>query len=112
MFCGIVAGEIPAKIVARGVHCLAFADLNPQAPLHVQVVPLEHVVDAAAVHSTHGALLAEMLEVAATVATDAGFDPAERGYRLVFNVGPDSMSTVPHLHLHVLAGRAMSWPPG
>jgi len=78
----------------------------------VQVIPIRHIVDAAHLEVSDAAVLVEMTAVAKQVAEDAGLDPATRGYRLVMNVGPDSQSTVPHLHLHVLAGRSMTWPPG
>ena len=112
VFCGIAAGEIPAKVVARTEAVIAFRDINPQAPLHVQVIPVRHIRDAAALEPADAPLLAEMLSVAKDLAEESGYDPETRGYRLVMNVGPDSQSTVPHLHLHVLAGRSMNWPPG
>ena len=88
----------------------AFRDLNPVAPTHVLVIPREHIVDAAGITADHGAVLVEMFEVARRVAEADGL--AERGYRLVLNVGPDSGNSVPHLHLHVLGGRRLAWPPG
>ena len=112
IFCGIAAGEIPAKIVAKTDNVVAFKDINPQAPLHVQVIPIRHIVDAAHLEPGDGPVLSEMTAIAKHVAEEAGFDAESRGYRLVMNVGPDSLSTVPHLHLHVLAGRSMTWPPG
>lgn len=110
MFCRIVAGELPADIVARSPRTVAFRDLDPEAPTHVLVVPIEHVADAAALGPGHGDLLGEMAVMAREVAEADGV--AERGYRLVFNVGEDAGNTVPHLHLHVLGGREMAWPPG
>ena len=112
IFCGIAARDIPAKIVAQTNNVVAFKDINPQAPLHVQVIPIRHIVDAAHLEAGDGEVLAEMTAIAKQVAEEAGFDAETRGYRLVMNVGPDSLSTVPHLHLHVLAGRSMTWPPG
>ena len=112
IFCSIAAGEIPAKIVVQTPTVVAFKDINPQAPLHVQVIPVAHIVDAAHLEVGDAEVLTEMLAVAKQVASDAGYDAETRGYRLVMNVGPDSQSTVPHLHLHVLAGRSMTWPPG
>ena len=112
IFCSIVAGDIPAKIVHRTESVVAFKDINPQAPLHVQIVPTRHIRDAAALGADDAVVLSEMGAVAKTIATDAGYDPEARGYRLVMNIGPDSLSSVPHLHLHVLAGRTMEWPPG
>ncbi len=110
MFCRIVAGELPADIVARSPLAIAFRDLDPKAPTHVLVVPAEHVVDAAALGPEHGDLLAEMAVMAREAAEVDGV--AERGYRLVFNIGNDAGNTVPHLHLHVLGGRSLAWPPG
>jgi histidine triad (HIT) family protein len=112
IFCGIATGEIPAKIVAQTDNVVAFKDINPQAPLHVQVIPIRHIVDAAHLEADDAGVLLEMTAIARHVAQDAGYDVTSRGYRLVMNVGPDSQSTVPHLHLHVLAGRSMTWPPG
>jgi len=88
----------------------AFRDLNPVAPLHVLVVPREHVVDATEIAEGHGDMLVELFDVARRVAHAEGLD--EGGYRLVLNVGPDSGNSVPHLHLHVLGGRQLGWPPG
>jgi len=112
IFCGIVSGEVPAKVVGRGDGVLAFTDLNPQAPLHVQVIPTTHRRDASVLDAEDGAMLAAMVQLAREVVEAAGYDPETRGYRLVLNVGPDSLSTVPHLHCHVLAGRTFGWPPG
>ena len=110
LFCRIVAGEVPATVVAETERTVAFRDLAPQAPTHVLVVPRQHIESAAEVAAEHGATVAELLTTAQRVAADEGL--AERGYRLVFNVGDDAGRTVPHLHLHVLGGRRMSWPPG
>ncbi len=110
LFCRIVAGEISADVVADTERTLAFRDLNPQAPTHVLVVPKTHITHAAEVGPEHGDVMAEMITTAAEVARADGW--ADRGYRLVFNVGEDSGNTVSHLHLHVLAGRRLAWPPG
>jgi histidine triad (HIT) family protein len=110
LFCGILAGDIPSTEVLTTETTYAFRDVNPAAPSHVLVVPREHIVDAAALTSDHGNVLAEMFLTAQRVAEMEGL--SERGYRLVFNVGPESGNSVPHLHLHVLGGRSMSWPPG
>ena len=110
LFCKIVAGDIPATKVLETDGSLAFRDLNPQAPTHVLVIPKEHVTHAGELTSAHGALLGDLFETAAKVAEQEGV--AEAGYRLVFNVGEDSGNSVPHLHLHVVGGRRMSWPPG
>jgi histidine triad (HIT) family protein len=110
IFCRIVAGDLPAEVVGRTEHTLAFRDLNPQAPVHVLVVPLRHVDDAAAVSHADADVAADLLVAARQVAESEGV--AESGYRLVFNVGSDGGNTVGHLHLHVLAGRRLGWPPG
>ena len=110
LFCKILAGDIPADVVLETDTTFAFRDINPTAPTHVLVIPREHIVHAGTVNAEHGAVLAEMLDTARRVAEADGI--AERGYRLVFNVGRDSGNTVPHLHLHVIGGRGMSWPPG
>ncbi|MGD0984671.1 MAG: HIT domain-containing protein [Acidimicrobiales bacterium] len=110
LFCAIVAGERPSTEVLSTDLVYAFRDLHPVAPTHVLVVPREHIVDAAHLTADHGPLLAEMFDVARWVALADGL--AERGSRLVLNVGPDSGNSVAHLHLHVLGGRRLGWPPG
>jgi len=110
LFCRIVAGEIPATEVASSEKTFAFRDLHPGAPTHVLVVPRDHIDNAGTVRPTDGAVLAEMFTTAQQVARLEGL--TDRGYRLVLNVGEDSGNTVPHLHLHVLGGRTMGWPPG
>lgn len=110
LFCRIVAREIPATIVAETERTVAFRDLNAQAPTHVLVVPREHIEHAGTVTADDGATVAELLTTAREVARGEGI--LEGGYRLVLNVGDDAGNTVPHLHLHVLGGRRMSWPPG
>jgi histidine triad (HIT) family protein len=110
LFCRIVAGEIPATIVATDDRVVAFRDVNPQAPTHVLVVPREHIANAADLADHHADLLAAMAAMANRVAAEDG--RANSGYRLVFNVGPDAGQSVDHLHLHVLGGRRLAWPPG
>ncbi len=110
LFCAIVAGVLPSTEVLSTDLVYAFRDLHPVAPTHVLVVPREHIVDAAHITADHGEVLAEMFEVARQVARADGL--AERGSRLVLNVGPDSGNSVPHLHLHLLGGRRLGWPPG
>jgi histidine triad (HIT) family protein len=104
LFCKIVAGDLPADIVYETEGTVAFKDINPAAELHVLVVPRRHITDASVVTAEDGPLLAEMLLAARAVAEQAGLATPERGYRLVFNIGPDAMNSVPHLHLHVLGG--------
>ena len=110
LFCGIVAGDVPARILGESDSCVAFADIAPVAPTHLLVVPKAHVADAAAVGPEHGAVVADMIGLARRCAEEQGV--AAGGYRLVMNVGEDAGNTVPHLHLHVLGGRPLSWPPG
>ena len=110
LFCGIVRGDVPADIVMHAEHVVAFRDINPQAPVHVLVVPRRHVDDAAAVDAGDAEVLADMVMAAHEVAAAEGV--ADSGYRLLFNVGEDASNSVPHLHLHVLGGRRLSWPPG
>jgi histidine triad (HIT) family protein len=110
IFCRIVAGEIPADVVLRSEHALAFRDLNPQAPVHVLVIPLRHVDNAATVSHDDAEVMADMVVAARRVAEAEGV--ADSGYRLVLNVGDDGGNTVGHLHLHVLGGRRLGWPPG
>lgn len=108
LFCKMVAGEIKPNVAYEDDKVLAFHDLNPQAPLHVLVIPKRHV---ASLNELEDAGLGgHLLQVAATVAQQAGY--GERGYRTVINCNADGGQTVFHLHLHVLAGRAMHWPPG
>ncbi|HEX7107520.1 MAG TPA: histidine triad nucleotide-binding protein [Acidothermaceae bacterium] len=104
LFCRIVAGEIPATVVRESERTLAFRDIAPQAPTHVLVVPKDHYPDVAAL-SAQPALLAELVAQAHRVAADEGI--GERGYRLVFNTGPDAGQTVSHAHVHILGGRAL-----
>jgi histidine triad (HIT) family protein len=110
LFCAIVAGERPSTEVLSTELVYAFRDLHPVAPTHVLVVPKEHIVDAAHLTAAHGALLTEMFDVARRVARADGL--SERGSRLVLNIGPDSGNSVAHVHLHVLGGRRLGWPPG
>ena len=108
VFCRIVAGDIPAEVVHETATVLAFRDLQPQAPLHVLVVPREHTANAAELADTHPDTLTELVRVARDVTTEAGHE----SYRLVLNTGADAGQSVFHTHLHVLAGRPLTWPPG
>lgn len=112
LFCSIVAGDVPADIVATDELTVAFRDINPQAPVHVLVVPKRHIVNAAEVTGADADELAALLTAARAVADAEGISGADRGYRLVFNVGPDALNSVDHLHLHLLGGRRFDWPPG
>lgn len=108
LFCKIVAGDIPAEIVHRGERTVAFRDINPQAPLHVLVVPRDHAPNAATSAEADAQVFAEIAVTARAVATAEGYDD----HRLVFNSGAGVGQTVFHTHGHVLAGRPMTWPPG
>jgi histidine triad (HIT) family protein len=111
IFCRIAAGEIPADVVARTDGAIAFRDLNPQAPTHVLVIPTRHATSAAHLSpAERSPVLGEVMALAAQVAAQLGLDGA--GYRLVVNTGKDGGQSVDHLHVHVLGGRQMSWPPG
>jgi histidine triad (HIT) family protein len=109
LFCKIVAGAIPAKRVYEDDLCLCFADINPQAPTHLLIIPKEHIASQAHAEQQHAALLGHMVAKAAEIARSSHLD---HGYRVVINTGPDGGQTVDHLHLHLLGGRHMSWPPG
>ena len=108
LFCRIVRREIPAAVVAETDTVLAFRDVNPQAPLHALVIPKRHVASLA--EADDAALVGELSLVAARVAREAGHGGS--GFRTVVNTGADAGQTVHHLHLHVLAGRPLHWPPG
>jgi histidine triad (HIT) family protein len=110
LFCKIADGEITADLVHEGERLLAFRDINPQAPLHVLVIPREHIASLDAAAAGHEDLLGEALLLAAEVARREGV--SEDGYRTVVNTGADGGQTVHHLHVHVLGGRALGWPPG
>ena len=110
LFCKIVAGEIPSKSVAQSERAYAFDDIAPQAPVHVLVVSKEHITSADEIVSSHGGIVDDMILLAQEVVELEGI--RQRGYRLVFNIGEDGQMTVPHLHMHVLGGRRLEWPPG
>ena len=107
LFCKIAAHEIPSQIVHEDADVVVFKDLRPVAPFHVLVIPTRHV---ASLSEVDGALAGKVAVAAARAAGDAGY--AERGYRVVTNVGPDAGQSVAHLHFHVLGGRSLAWPPG
>ena len=115
LFCRMVDGEIPADVVLRTDRVLAFRDINPQAPTHVLVIPQDHHATVGALAQADPALLADVVAGAHAVARQEGLvgeDGAEPGYRLVANTGPQAGQTVHHVHLHVLGGRGLGWPPG
>jgi histidine triad (HIT) family protein len=110
LFCKIIAGEIPGSFVHQDERCVVIRDINPQAPTHVLVVPREHIESLDDAAQKDEALLGHLLRVAARVANDEGH--GESGYRSVVNNGAGAGQSVFHLHVHVLGGRPMSWPPG
>ncbi len=110
LFCRIVAGDIPATTIFEDDHLVAFEDINPQAPMHVLVVPRAHVATLNDLDGSHDPLVGAMVRRAAAIAGERGY--AERGYRTVFNCNAEAGQTVFHLHLHVLGGRRLAWPPG
>ena len=109
LFCRIVAGEVPARLVHETAGTLAFRDVSPQAPTHVLVVPREHHADLAALSDADPALVAELFAAAVAVARQEGLTG---GHRVVVNTGDDAGQSVHHLHAHVLGGRQLGWPPG
>ena len=110
LFCKIAEGKIPAKVVHQDQDTVAFEDINPQAPLHVLVIPRLHVPTMNDLGQEHDALLGKLFRVAATLAREKGY--AASGWRAVMNANRDAGQTVFHVHLHVLGGRTMAWPPG
>jgi histidine triad (HIT) family protein len=111
IFCKIVAGEIPATIIGRSDHAVAFRDVNPQAPTHVLVVPISHIASVAETDSAEGqAIVSEVVRLAVKTAKELGLEGP--GYRLVMNHGDHGGQSVHHLHVHLLGGRRMHWPPG
>jgi len=109
IFCKIAAKEIPAKIVLEDEHVIAFHDVNPQAPTHALVIPKKHIKGIAETTEEDAALLGQLLAAGRRVASELQLAD---GYRLVINNGPHAGQSVFHLHLHVLGGRPMAWPPG
>ena len=110
IFCQIAAGKIAAKQVGETTHVYAFRDNNPQAPTHILLIPKEHVADSAAdVGPQHAVMLAELFGLAAKIARE---ERRDLGWRLVTNVGPEAGQSVYHLHVHLLGGRSLRWPPG
>jgi len=110
IFCKVVRGKISAYILYKDDHVVAFHDINPQAPVHILVVPTKHIPDLEAIETSEGDIVTRMFQIAAKVAGDLRF--ANNGYRLVLNNGRSAGQLVPHLHLHMLSGRKFTWPPG
>jgi len=109
LFCKIVARQIPADIIFESATTLAFRDIEPKAPTHVLVIPKEHQPDVVALAGSSPQAVADLFEAVGAVAAQEGLEP---GYRGVFNTGALAQQTVFHAHVHVLGGRAMTWPPG
>lgn len=110
LFCKIVAGEVPAALVHQDDRIVAFKDINPQAPLHLLIVPRKHIATLNDLSPEDEGLVGAMCRVAAALAKEHGYQ--ERGYRTVFNTNREAGQTVFHIHLHLLAGRGLGWPPG
>src|SRR5215831_3431596 len=110
LFCKIISRQIPASIVYEDERILAFNDINPQAPTHVLVVPKQHIESLNVLEGGHDAIVGEIVRRAAAIANERGISAG--GYRTVFNTNRDAGQTVFHIHLHLLGGRPMTWPPG
>src|SRR5918999_4426207 len=109
LFCGIVAGSVPSTTVLDTETCYAFRDINPAAPVHVLIVPKEHIDSLESVGSSQAVLLGDLIDAIRAVAAKEGI--TEAGYRVVTNIGEDAGQLVKHLHFHVIGGRSLRWPP-
>ncbi|MFY0677442.1 MAG: histidine triad nucleotide-binding protein [Neptuniibacter sp.] len=109
LFCKIINKEIPADIIYEDEHVIAFNDISPRAPTHALIIPRKHIATLNDVQAEDEALVGHMVKTAATIAEQLGFD--ENGYRTVFNCNPHGGQTVYHIHLHLLGGKPMGWPP-
>lgn len=109
LFCQIIDGTIPSATVYQDDLCYAFSDIHPQAPVHVLITPRVHIASLAETDDAHSGLLGHLLRAAAVIAAQKGL---QKGYRVVLNNGEDGGQTVDHLHVHLLGGRPMAWPPG
>ncbi|HLA50599.1 MAG TPA: histidine triad nucleotide-binding protein [Thermodesulfovibrionia bacterium] len=110
LFCRIIDKKIPSKIVYEDEHVFAFEDINPQAPVHILIIPKKHISTTLDITHEDNELIGHLFQAANKIAKDRGV--AERGFRLVINCNPESGQTVYHIHIHLLAGRVMHWPPG
>ena len=110
LFCKIIEGEIPADIVYEDDHFLAFNDINPIAPIHILIIPKEHIPTLNNIDEKHTQTMGEIFLAVKKIAQDKGI--SESGYRTIFNCNKDAQQTVFHIHLHLIAGRKMTWPPG
>lgn len=109
LFCQICSGQSDSMVLYEDDEVMAFKDIDPKAPLHVLIVPKKHYESAAELTEADGAMLGKVFRVAADICKEEGIT---KGYRVVTNVGADGGQSVPHLHFHLLAGRALAWPPG
>jgi histidine triad (HIT) family protein len=107
LFCKIIAGEIPSKMVYKDKEVVAFADIKPAAPVHIMVVPVKHIVSLAKLSENDSPIVGKMTAVANKIAKEQGI--AEKGYRLIINSGPDAGQVIQHLHMHLLGGRELKW---
>ncbi len=110
LFCKMVSGELKPDIVHEDEHVLAFRDISPQAPTHVLIIPRKHIASSNSLEAGHAGILSAMFQAARRIADFEGI--AGTGYRLVFNCNEDAGQTVFHIHMHLLGGRRMAWPPG
>ena len=110
IFCDIIQKRIPAKVIYEDDHALAFEDIRPQAPVHALVIPKKHISTNLDLQENDNNLIGHLFQVANNLARDKGI--AERGFRLVMNCNPEAGQTVFHIHLHIIGGRPMYWPPG
>jgi histidine triad (HIT) family protein len=110
IFCKIISGKIPAGIVYEDESALAFEDINPQAPVHLLVIPKKHISTSLDLTTDDNALIGHLFRIANRIAAERNI--AERGFRMVMNTNPEAGQSIYHIHLHLLGGRPMSWPPG
>ena len=110
LFCKIISGQIPGQFVHQDDQLVAIRDINPQAPLHVLIIPRQHIATLNDLAAADDAIVGAMNRAAAAIAKEHGY--ADRGYRTVFNCNREAGQTVFHIHLHLLAGRGLDWPPG
>ena len=110
IFCEIAAKRLPAKIIYEDEYAVAFEDINPKAPLHALVIPRKHISTNLDIQQNDNMLIGHLFQIANQIAKDRGI--ADQGFRLVMNCNADAGQTVFHIHLHILGGRFMSWPPG
>jgi histidine triad (HIT) family protein len=110
LFCKISSGEIPSELLYETPRVVAFRDISPQAPTHILIIPRKHIASVAELQDDDGGVMGELFLAARELARTEGIE--ESGYRMVVNAGPDAGQAVFHIHLHLLGGRGMSWPPG